>query len=570
MIGNRWGGMAKRGYQTYAIDQSFEYLYNTTGNGVIVMPTGTGKSHVIAGIVERALIERPNAKIHMLTHVKELIDQNLEKLVDAWPNAPVGVYSAGLGTKQTNMPIIYGGIASMINAVDELDAPDLTLIDECHLFNPNSDTMYAEYHALMRERNPYIRSIGLTATDWRMKGGRLTDPGNFFTDTIVNMADMRGFNWFIEQGYLVKLLPRPTDTKYDLTGVGVSGEEYKPGELQRAMDKPEITWAALQETLHYGFNRRKWLVFASGVEHADHVCEMLNKMGIPTTVLHRGIPKAERRERLKDFKAGKYRACVNNNILTTGFDDPTIDLIVCLRPTLSSSLWVQMLGRGTRPYYALGYDLETQNGRLMAIANSPKQNCLVLDFAGNAAQLGPVNDPVIPKRVSGAGGDPPIKICETKRLKEGYTGCGTYNHASVRYCDACNAEFNFAVKFGVNASIQKLIADGIDDFEWFDVQNVYYSQQVGPSGVPYLRVDYWISSKKKYMDFIHLQQTGFMLHRAKQWWQARALHPPEWGIPPTVADALKVCNKQYMKQPTKIRVWKNKQPLPEIVNYEYE
>lgn len=559
--------MQLRDYQAYGVEQTFQYLYHGTGNGVVVMPTGVGKSHWIAGVVQRALFERPNANIHMLVHKQELVEQNLEKLLEHWPTAPVGVYSAGLNRKET-APIVYGSIGTMKNGLGVLPVPDLTIIDECHLFSENAETMYKEYHEHYLKVNPYLRSVGTTATDWRLGQGKIAEPGNFFTDTIVNMADLKTFNWFIDQGYLVKLVPHPAKTKLEVSGVGKSGGDLNMTQVQNIVDREHITRAALHELCEYGVHRRKWLVFSSGVDHADHICEMLNNMGIKTTVVHRGVPKQERRERIKAFKRGEYRCIVNNNILTTGFDDPGIDLIGCLRPTISSALWVQMLGRGTRPLYAQGFDLTTQMGRLAAIANSYKQNCMVLDFAHNTASLGPINDPVIPRK-AGGGGTAPIKTCDSERLKPGYIGCGCYNHMSARFCDDCGAEFDFAIKYTMKASIDQLIADGVEDFEWFDVQNVFYSEGVGPSGKPYLRVDYYVSARKKFSDYVQLEQTGYVLHQAKEWWKARATHPPEWGVPPTVKDALQVTNG-YLKQPTKIYVWKNAQPIPKVTNYEYE
>lgn len=559
--------MAERDYQITAINETFNYLNATTGNGVIVQPTGTGKSHVISGIVRRALQYRPNAKIHMLTDKKELIRQNAEKLVSHWPGAPLGIYSAGLKTKQKYMPITYGGIASMIKVVDQFGPVDLVLVDEAHRMNPNSETLYGQYMKELRRVNPFVRLIGLTATDWRMGFGKLTDEGGVFDDVIINQASLEWFNWFIDQGYLVPLIPRPTQTVLDTSGVGMSGGDLNMAEVQRRVDKSDITWRALEELCHYAQDRHHWLIFAAGVDHADHITEMLNYMGVPTTVVHRGI--SDRDQRIADFKAGKYRCMVNNNILTTGFDDPYIDCIGMFRPTLSSSLWVQMLGRGTRPVYTPGFDLETREGRLAAIAASFKRNCLVLDFADNTSQMGPINDPVLPRRAGLGGGEPPIKTCTTDRLIKGQTGCGCWNHTSVRYCQNCGAEFDFAIKYGVNASTQALIANGVEDIQWFEVQNIYYSQQVSASGVKYLRVDYWVGPKKKFMDFINLEQTGWVLHRAKEWWKARFKHP-EWGAPPTVKEALPYCTREYLKEPKRIRVHVNHQPYPEILNYEYE
>jgi len=565
--------MAEREYQTQAINSTFDYLNNTTGDGLILMPTGTGKSHVISGIAQRVLQRRPDRRVQVLMHMKELIRQNYEKLTDNWPGAPVGIYSAGLNTKQSYMPITMAGIMSIKSQAKEFGHTDLVMIDEAHLVPEDSETIYRTYINELKEINPRMRVVGLTATGWRMGQGKLTDAGGLFTDTIVDYTQLHTFNRFFDEGYLVRLVARPMQTKLDVTGVGMSGGDLNMSQVQKAVDKREITWKAMQELAHHGQNRRKWLIFASGVEHADHISEMLNAMGYPTTAVHRGVPKKERDQRISDFKAGnKYRAIVCNNILTTGFDDPGIDLIAVLRPSMSSSLWVQMLGRGTRPFYVKGFDLSTIEGRLLAIANSYKQNCLVLDFAHNTSNLGPINDPVLPSRATGRGGDPPIKICETPRLKHrgnGATGCGNYNHPSFRFCETCGAEFDFAVKFGSEASTQDIISDGNDDFKWFDVILTGYSAQVGASGTPYLRVDYWYTKTKKWTDYVNLQHTGYVQHQARQWWNARFKHP-EWGPPPTIAEAIKYCNKSYMREPVKIRVWTNKEPIPQIVNYEYE
>src|SRR5690606_1769168 len=148
-------------------------------------------------------------------------------------------------------------------------------------------------------------------------------------------------------------------------------------QLQEAGDRDELTRAALPEALAVGHGCQHWAVFAFGVGHAIHGTAMLESFGVPAPCVRSKLSNGGRAQRLANYKAGKYRAMVNNGILTTGFDFPAIDLIVMLRPTQSPGLWVQMLGRGTRPLYAPGFDLETTEGRLAAIANSPKRNCLV-------------------------------------------------------------------------------------------------------------------------------------------------------------------------------------------------
>lgn len=397
--------MQFRDYQDYAIESIFRYFEEGgEGNPVVAMPTGTGKSVVIGGFIQRAFQRYPGQRVMKLTHVKELIEQNFEKLLAIWPTAPAGIFSAGLRRRDAYCPITYAGIATAIKAVETFGHVDLLLIDECHLVSPKADTMYQAFINGLKKVNPYLKVIGFTATHYRMGQGLLIEEGGLFTDVCVDMTTLEAFNWFLAEGYLCPLVPRPTRTELDVEGVEIRQGEYNLKQLQEAVDRDEVTHAALLEALEMGHDRQHWLVFASGVEHAIHVAAMLESLGVSATCVHSKMSDGERDQRLADYKAGKYRAMVNNGILTTGFDFPAIDLIVMLRPTQSPGLWVQMLGRGTRPLYAPGFDLETTEGRLAAIINSPKRNCLVLDFAGNTRRLGPINDPVIPKRKGKGGG----------------------------------------------------------------------------------------------------------------------------------------------------------------------
>jgi DNA repair protein RadD len=119
--------------------------------------------------------------------------------------------------------------------------------------------------------------------------------------------------------------------------------------------------------------RKAWLVFCTGVKHAEHVAEVLRQHGVATECVLGETPKKERERIIADFKAGRIRALTNANVLTTGFDYPDIDLIAMLRPTMSASLYVQMAGRGMR-------------------VKSHTDHCLVLDFAGVVEAHGPITN----------------------------------------------------------------------------------------------------------------------------------------------------------------------------------
>jgi DNA repair protein RadD len=275
--------------------------------------------------------------------------------------------------------------------------------------------------------NPYLKIIGLSATVYRLGMGLLTN-GPIFTDIAYDLCNIQGFSRLIAEGYLAPIFPKKTNVELDVSSVGMSSTgDFNDRALQAAVDDADITYKALTEAVQIGQSRRSWTAFASGIDHAIHIAEMLRgTFGIDAAEVHSKMPEKERDRRIDAYKRGELRCIVNKDILTTGFDHPPIDLILMLRPTMSTGLWVQMLGRGTRPYDP------AINGYLPGFA-SKKFDCCVLDYAGNTRRLGPINDPVIPKpKGKGRAGDAPVKICDA---------CGAYNHTSARFCLVCNNEF---------------------------------------------------------------------------------------------------------------------------------
>lgn len=524
--------MQPRPYQEEAVASLFYYFQNNNGNPVIAMPTGTGKSIVIAMFLKQVLVDYQNQRFLILTHVKELIKQNAEKLREFWPMAPIGIYSSGLGKKDIMQPIIFGGVASVVNNPELFGFRDLLIIDECHLLSQKSGSMYQRIILKLKEINPALKVIGLSATPFRLGQGKITDDG-LFNDICFDNTGLSEFSKLIYDGYLAPLIPKKMNTEIDVSGVKIVNGDYDNKQLNIAIDKKEITYHALTETIEYGAARQSWLIFASGVEHAKHVSEMLNSFGISSIAIHSDMPDQERDKAIEAFRKGDYRAIVNNNILTTGFDHPPIDLIVMLRPTMSPGLWVQMLGRGTRP--------------------SPgKANCLVLDFAKNTERLGPINDPVIPKKKGKEPGVAPVKICEA---------CGCYNHASARHCDNCGAEFKFKVKINKHASTQDLIKTVVPIVEYFDVRHIAYTKHQKGANKPILKVSY-NCGLNRFNEYICVEHDSYAGTKARDWWRHR--HWTE--APKTVDEALTLVSE--LKPPKKLRVWVNKQ-YPEILGYEY-
>lgn len=536
------------------------YTTNRDGNGIVGMPTGTGKAFSIAYFMQNALRSFPNQRFLNVTHVKELVDQNYKELIGIWPEAPAGVYSAGLKRKDTRQSIIFCGIASIHKNIHAFGRVDILIVDECHLISPRDTSMYMKVIAELKKINPYLRVMGFTATPWREGQGHLTEGGGIFSDMIIDLTDMDSFNRFVREGYLVPPVSKPTKTILNVDGVKLVGGDFNEKQLQLAVNKDKITFAALQETLQYAQDRRSWIVFASGLEHCEKIREMLTYLGVSCRVVHSKMSDGERDENIRAWKNYEFTAIINMGILTTGVNHPGLDLIVMLRPTMSSKLWVQMLGRGTRPFFVKeGFDLTTILGRLASIAASSKQNCLVMDFAGNIKRCGPINDPIIPKKKGASKGEAPIKICDA---------CGMYNHISARYCGGepyrtvmgCGGEFSFQVKIQQKASTQEVMRTDAPDVKVYRVENINCAVHKKAGKPDSIRITYYHSFTQKVMHFLLLDHSPMLREKAEKWWKKRTNIP----MPKTAAQALEIMHN--FPVPTHIRVWANAHPFPQLLD----
>lgn len=400
--------MSLRPYQQRAIDDLYGWMRKRSGHPCLVLPTGSGKSHIIAELCRDALQSWPETRILMLTHQKELIEQNAAKLRSHWPGVPLGIYSASIGRKELDEPITFAGIQSIRTKAVQVGHVDLVIIDECHLVSHKNEGSYRHFIKELTEINEHIRVIGLTATPWRLGHGKITDKPAIFDDLIEPVS----IEELIHNKFLSPLRSKLTGVKYDLTGVAKRGGEYVEGDLATAVNTEDYNRRIAAEITAIGGDRKSWLLFCTGIEHAKQMAQELNNY-TPAAYITGETPKKQREQLLADFKAGKIRALTNANVLTTGFDAPNIDLVAMLRPTMSPSLYVQMAGRGCR------------------IADG-KTDCLVLDFAGVVQQHGPITAIQPPKKAGEGNGEAPVKSCES---------CWELVHISAKVCPACGEEF---------------------------------------------------------------------------------------------------------------------------------
>ena len=402
--------MQLREYQSRAINALYKWFSDgNDGNPCMVLPTGAGKSHVVAYICKDALQNWPETRVLVLSHIKEILEQNAEKMRLHWPGAPMGIYSASIGRRDLGEPITFAGIQSVRSKARDLGHVDLCIIDECHLVNHHDAGGYRTLLANLKSINPHLRVVGLTATPYRLGHGLITDKPALF-DALLEPVSIEEL---VHKGFLSNLRSKVTQLKLSTEGVHKRGGEYIEAELQAAVDTKDQNERVVREVISLAGDRKAWLFFCAGVKHAENVCQVLTDHGIPAACVTGETPKKEREQILADFKAGHLRALTNANVLTTGFDHPDIDLIAMLRPTMSAGLYVQMAGRGMR-------------------VKSHTDHCLVLDFAGVVAAHGPITAVQPPKKGQEGKGEAPVRVC---------ANCGELCALAARMCSACGFVF---------------------------------------------------------------------------------------------------------------------------------
>lgn len=501
-----------RSYQRSAVDSIKEYWSGGGGNALVEAATGTGKSIIIATLAREILQDYPDMRILVLTHVRELIEQDAMALLRVWPQAPLGINSAGLNKRDRHSRILFASIQSVYKSGFSLGPRDLVLIDECHLVPKAGEGMYRSLLTDLRDMVPDLRVAGFTATAYRLDTGRLDDGDErLFHDVVYtyNLADG------VRDGFLSPLIARGTDVEIDVRGVARRGGEFVPAELATAADKIDVVQGAADEMLRLGSDRKSWLAFCSGVDHAAHVRDALRERGLSAETVTGETPNGERDRIIRGFRVGQIRCLTNAMVLTTGFDVPRVDLIAMLRPTLSTGLYVQTLGRGTR------------------LADG-KTDCLVLDFAGNVRRHGPV-DAVSVKQSAPQSKDEREAAAvkpDTVRAKI-CPQCHAYSALDVFICQYCAFQWPLPEpKHAATADALPIMTR--DMAKWLPVRDVLLEKHRKLDAPDSLRVEY-VCGLQTYREWICLSHSGTAQWKAAAWWRAMGGRDP---VPVKIDDAM--------------------------------
>lgn len=473
-----------RPYQSAAIE-AVDAELKSVDSTLLVASVGAGKTLMQAGFIQRVIGNYPEARFVCAVHTRELVKQNFDAMVKVLPFCPAGINSAALGQRSTHAQILFCSIQSVYKLAQKIGWVDCLIIDEAHLVSPKGTTMYRQFITELRAINPNMRILGMSGTPFRLDMGMLTDGEDPLFKSI---AYEIGIAQLIDEGFLTRPISKGTATTFDVSGVHTRGGEYIAGELERAVNKAEITEAAVDEIIRYGADRRAWIAFAAGVDHAAEIRDAMRRRGVTSEMVEGNMPAAERNRVIAAYKAGRIRCLTNVNVLSIGFDYPGIDLVALMRPTKSPALYIQQCGRGLR--LAPG-----------------KETCLILDFANVVRTLGPIDDVQI-KRPGKGEGEAPIRICPE---------CQCINHAAARECIECGHEFpEPEVKVQAVAADLPILSKGEATWRTVSKRRFDYHEGKGEKP-PSVRVTYFCGLTQM-REWLCPQHSGYAKAKAHKWW----------------------------------------------------
>lgn len=480
------GKISLRYYQQAAVDAFIAYLKaNKKGNGVVVLPTGSGKSYTLSELI-RIFAGEYGARVVVASHTKKIVQQDYDAACELWPEGKklFGINSDGLGYRSTKKQVIFGGIQSMFKSAKEIGKTNLLIVDEGHKVNMDDAVMYKQFILEMLEQNPNMRILLLTATEYRPGTGLIYGPSSLqIGDDLVYKANTKQL---IKEGFLAKPVnPKiEKEAKIDTEGLPVSSgsnKDYLEPELMERVNIRSLIDIQTAAVLDGTEGNESIASFAVNTEHADSIAASYRKLGETSIAVVHSKIEGDSDQLVEDFENGKIRVLVSVNMFIEGFDAPNILELDVRKPTKSPGRYVQMIGRGFRLCKEIG-----------------KKSFRVWDFAMNISEHGPVDE------VSGDyRGEKPLGYRECKN-------CGEEYHARLSKCPHCGFK---PVGQGKDWEDKSSEDPGslsiISEPKWFDVDYIFCPKPNPRKSIPSsIVVHYYCAEKKKFTEEITFDDDG--------------------------------------------------------------
>lgn len=467
-----------RDYQIESVDAVMS-SWDRGKKPIVVLPCGAGKSLVIAEIIRRSSSKR----VLVLAHSKELLIQNESELKRMMINADTGFFSAGLGRKHYDSQITFANIQSIAKYIHKFDPFDIVCIDEVHRVSPHNHTQYGMALKTLRQMNPDVKLVGLSATPYRQGQGYIHKGEDALFNEIAHEVPIQDL---IDQGYLVPVIAKSGDKTADMTGVRKRMGEFADGQMSDRFTE-DILGSACDQIIDEGINRRAWIIFCPSVDKAEFVRDRMASLEIDAECVFGNTGKLEREQVVSDFKNGRLKCLINVDTMTTGFNAPICDLVALLRATASPSLYVQIVGRSMRPYEG-------------------KENALLLDFGGNVIRNGPIDDVIVKDPVDGGGGVAPAKVCPQ---------CHMIVAASARSCEYCGNQFPEPEPDLDDRPFSGAVLSSQREVELFNIMSTRYVIHKKEGKPDSVRVEY-VTGEMVHKEWLCPEHTGYARVRTRK------------------------------------------------------
>lgn len=500
-----------RKYQQEAIDAIDAYVHARKDNPCVVIPTGGGKSLIMASIIAKWSKKFANFRCIVLAHRAELVEQNYEEFcgLDVINLDEVGIYAAGLGKRDCEKKIIFASIDSVYDKSSLFGHINCVIVDEAHRIPVRGDGKYRRFIKALSIVNPRLRVCGFTATPYRLDCGPVCHP-----DHLLNAICYEAhIDSLIKQGYLCPLRSKVSANAPDVSKVKRLGNkgDFVLHELAGVVNRDEVVTDAIDSALkHLEREKRDATIwFCVDVDHAQAVQAELALHGELAAVVTGSVSNKKRAAAIDAFRKGAVKHLCNCNCFTEGFNAKNVDSIVLLRPTMSKGLYIQMVGRGLR-------------------LHPSKTDCLVLDYARCIETHGPIDAPYDAKTR--------IAVCEN---------CRNAFSWAVKVCPECGWEIPKQEVERVEreeaerkmherqASMLSILGLSPSQFSVDEVRIARHRKVGSPDS---LRVTYRCGVRT-FNEWVCLDHEGYAREKAERWWRKRFAEQPVCSVDEVMADS---------------------------------
>jgi len=452
------------------------------------MATGSGKSRIMAALIEKCLDKKPDIKILVLFNKVTLLKQQADGFRSLLGKEKVSIYCGTEGQWDLSGPIVVGSIQSL--DPEHLNF-NLILVDECHALDEENGR-YISFLKHQMQQNPKTRIVGFTATDFR-HSGYIWGKNKFFSHACFN----RGISFFIDQGFLVPPIAKQPDHLFDLSKLRTLRGEYRQEDVDVQALNIGMARDQVADALNRSQERNKIVWACSSISHCELIRTLLLELGETAVSLHSKMSWQDRTISENKFMKEDARHLTFVTVVAEGFDFPPIDCIVLMRPTKSPGLMIQICGRGLR-------------------LHPNKEDCLILDYANVISSLGPLEDPVIGKKKKGKGEQAPTqKVCPE---------CRTYVPPRVMCCPQCGFNWPKAEATKINMTADENAAFLSKSIRTMELSGVKLRLHHSKNGNECFRLEY--IPKGFFVDSI----SEYFAHQTEWGWRKFLVRAIELGI----------------------------------------